>query len=382
MTAKSPTHGHGRTSVLDDVRDWWTTYLAFQSNEDADLIALWTLHSHAYQQGWTTPRLILQSVRRGSGKSTALEHLQRLGGGDVARNGSVPSKSLLVRDASKGNTLLFDEIDKWPSGEDRRAVFGVLNEGWSAEGTVRVNEQDPETGKWDAAPYPVFAPIAMAGLHRYGEVPEDVFSRALTVHLKPGTTGTYTKTRWAKLHAPAEELKAEIEAWAEGVTLPEVEPSDELDGRRADAWEPILQIAQSIGDDWPDRVHAMIEAEIVTTMETTETEHRTLWQLASHDTYLAWTDDNQPLGDVAPTREILARLHRINPIRWDGDWGILTPRRYAEYMAEGGVHPVRFYLDNERVRGYRRVDHESNWLEFGLLPDGNVVRLWKPSDVA
>jgi hypothetical protein len=190
-----------------------------------------------------------------------------IAGGSVARNGSVPSKSLLVRDASKGNTLVFDEIDKWPSGEDRRAMLGVLNEGWSAEGTVRVNEQDPETGKWDAAPYPVFASIAMAGLHRHGEVPEDVFSRAPTVHLTPGKQGTYTKTRWAKLHGPAAALKAEIEAWTGGVTLPDVEPSDELDGRRADAWEPVLQIAHAMGDGWPDRVQAMIEAEIVTTMD-------------------------------------------------------------------------------------------------------------------
>lgn len=367
-------------SILDDVREWWTTYLAFQSDQDADLIALWTLHSHTYRQGWTTPRLILQSVRRGSGKSTALEHLQRLAGGDVARNGSVPSKSLLVRDARKGNTLVFDEIDKWPSGEDRRAVFGVLNEGWSAEGTVRVNEQDPETGKWDAVPYPVFAPIAMAGLHRHGEVPEDVFSRALTVHLTPGKQGTYTKTRWAKLHEPAATLKAEIEAWTAGVTLPDVEPSDELDGRRADAWEPVLQVAHAIGGDWPDRVQAMIEAEIVTTMETTETEHRALWQIASHDTYRAW-HEGEPLGEEAPTREILARLHRINPIRWDGDWGTLSPRRYAEYMGEGGVHPARFYVGGDRVRGYRRADHVANWVDLGLMPANSPLRLVKPSEL-
>lgn len=368
-------------TILDETRAWWTTYLAFQTSKDADLIALWTLHSHTFRQGWTTPRLILQSVRRGSGKSTALEHLHRLGGGDVARNGSVPTKSLLVRDASKGNTLLFDEIDKWPSGEDRRAVFGVLNEGWSAEGTVRVNEQDPETGKWDAVPYPVFAPIAMAGLHRYGEVPEDVFSRALTVHLTPGKRGTYTKTRWAKLHGPAADLKGRIASWAADVVLPEVDPSEELDGRRADAWEPILQIAHAIGGDWPEKVETMIEAEVVTELESAEAEHWALWQIASRDTYRAW-HEGEPLEEQAPTRELLERLYRINPQRWDSEFGRLSARRYAEFMAEGGVAPVRFYVDGNRVRGYCKADHLANWTDLGLVTEPTVVRLVRPSEVA
>src|SRR5215211_6158650 len=64
--------------LLDDVRAWLTRFISTVAEADLDLLTLWAAHTHLVVETYTTPRLQLDSPVPESGKTTCLEHLQRL----------------------------------------------------------------------------------------------------------------------------------------------------------------------------------------------------------------------------------------------------------------------------------------------------------------
>jgi hypothetical protein len=68
----------GTGSTLDDVREWLGRFICTVADNDLDLLALWAAHTHLCHETYTTPRLVLDSLVPGSGKTTVLEHLERL----------------------------------------------------------------------------------------------------------------------------------------------------------------------------------------------------------------------------------------------------------------------------------------------------------------
>src|SRR3954453_5706149 len=65
-------------TVLDEVRAWLDRYICTVGENDLDLLALWAAHTHLVVEPYTSPRLVLDSPVPGSGKTTTLEHLERL----------------------------------------------------------------------------------------------------------------------------------------------------------------------------------------------------------------------------------------------------------------------------------------------------------------
>lgn len=63
---------------LDEVREWFARFVCTVDESDLDLLTLWAAHTHLVVETYTTPRLILDSPVPGSGKTTVLEHLERM----------------------------------------------------------------------------------------------------------------------------------------------------------------------------------------------------------------------------------------------------------------------------------------------------------------
>jgi hypothetical protein len=82
--------------VLDAVRGWLTRFVRTMHEHDLDLLTLWAAHSHLTAVLFTSPRLVLDSPVPGSGKTTCLEHLQRLCL-DPVQMASLSSPALLTR---------------------------------------------------------------------------------------------------------------------------------------------------------------------------------------------------------------------------------------------------------------------------------------------
>ena len=120
--------------LLDAVRDWFARFVCVVHEADLDLLALWTVHTHLVEETYTTPRLQLDSPIPESGKTTTLEHMQRLCVKPV-QMATISSPALLTRMLVTGiRTLLFDEADRSlrPDKEGVADLLAVINSGTSA----------------------------------------------------------------------------------------------------------------------------------------------------------------------------------------------------------------------------------------------------------
>ena len=107
--------------------------------------------------------------------------------------------------------------------------------------------------------FPVFCPKVLAGIG--SAVPDTVRDRSVDVQLvrkKPGEK--LPKLRQAILRQETAPIREALGTWASTAVIPlrAAEPSvpDELHDRAADAWEPLLAIADSAGGDWPTRARS------------------------------------------------------------------------------------------------------------------------------
>jgi hypothetical protein len=130
-----------------------------QLEEDEYLaVALWAMHTHAFDQYRVTPRLVLVSPVRGCGKTTLLDML-----GALCRHGrrfdGVTAAALFRLIETMRPTLLLDEIDthSLASGNLR----GVLNSGHRRGGcSVRAGRSG--SGQHEVHEFATFSPVALA----------------------------------------------------------------------------------------------------------------------------------------------------------------------------------------------------------------------------
>ena len=120
--------------LLDELGAFITRFQVLPSQQVTDLLALWVLHTHAFDAAWATPYLRITSAAPGVGKTLLLEILATL-----VRHGwhaVNPSVAVLYRkiDAHQP-TLLLDEMDNYPVDE-RRDALSVLNAGYKRGATV------------------------------------------------------------------------------------------------------------------------------------------------------------------------------------------------------------------------------------------------------
>src|SRR5690606_25804692 len=123
--------------LLGEVRAWLARFVVTMSGDDLDLLALWAAHTHVCVETYTTPRLVLDSPVPGSGKTTVLEHLERLCMHPV-QMASLSSPALLTRMLDAGlRTLLIDEADRSlsPDKPEVAELIAVLNSGYKRGGT-------------------------------------------------------------------------------------------------------------------------------------------------------------------------------------------------------------------------------------------------------
>jgi 5S rRNA maturation endonuclease (ribonuclease M5) len=104
--------------LLDEIRGFIVRFVVLPSDAAADLLALWVLHTHAFEAFWATPYLRVTSATPDSAKTLLLEVLA-----SITRRGwheVNPSTAVLYRKIDRQQpTLLLDEMDNYPL-DDRR----------------------------------------------------------------------------------------------------------------------------------------------------------------------------------------------------------------------------------------------------------------------
>jgi hypothetical protein len=378
----------GNARTLNNVRAWFGRYVSTVHPSDLDLLALWAAHTHLCVETYTTPRLLLDSPVPGSGKTTTLEHLDKLCLSPV-QMATLSSPAMLARllDASL-RTLLIDEADRSlsPDKEGIGDLLAVLNSGYKRGGTRPVLTPS-KGGDWKVKEMPTFAPVAMAG--NSPNLPEDTRSRSIRVLLMPDVDGSIEESDWEWIEDDARQLGKALAAWADSVrdavriTRPDLPP--EIRGRARERWSPLKRVAEAAGGRWPAVVDALALEDIAEQElareegAVTQRPHVVLMQHLAE----VWEDDEP----FVPTEVLINRLVEAHPDTW-GEFSSFGKRLTAQRlgrMLSGNykIHTSR--PDANGSRGYTLGSVSTAFRRFGLtLPNkpAEPAEPARPADLA
>jgi len=242
--------------LLVDLVAYVKKFVIFQRDAEAVAVALWVVHTHAFEAADATPYIAVSSPEKESGKSKLLEALSLV----VARpwDAITPSDATIFRKIDKDSpTLLLDEADTIfnPRGEFEQ-LRGILNAGFQRGKTIpRMIGEGKNLRVYD---FKTFSPKALAGI---GKLPDTIAGRSIPVRLQRKADDEHVERFRVRLARPdATKLRDAAGTWA-GAHLDELRDAwpklpDELSDRQQDIWEPLLAIADKASDDWGRRARA------------------------------------------------------------------------------------------------------------------------------
>lgn len=357
--------------LLDDTRKFISRFCAFPSAACLDAVTLWAAHAHMVEHFHTSPRLALLSPEPESGKTRVLEILDLLTPESMLIFS--PSVAAIFRKLAQDQvTLLFDECDtiftkrgKDDQNEDLRAL---LNSGY------RKGAHIPRCvgTKHEVQDFKVFAACALAGI---GELPDTIMTRAIVIRMRRRAANEQVEQFRSRMHEqPGHELRARLLEWAAmvgpvaGNAWPELPPG--ITDRRAEAWEPLIAVADQAGGHWPETVrNACIE------LCRQATDRRiSLGLRLLADLRLIFQD-----RDVLSTNSILAMLCGMDPYKYDAQGEVyiaedapwaelrgkpLDSRGLARMLRKYDVTSTKIRQGDKTLQGYRREDLWDAWQRY------------------
>lgn len=261
MTATANTADSG--TVLDTIRELITEYVALPNEALADVLTLYTLHTHTFlvekcaddedenrsrtvlsrKAPKTTPYIYITSQGPGSGKTRLMEVMMEICAKSQLFSGMTgPTMFRMIE--SRRPTIFLDEVDTIYSGSKNEELRGVLNSGYKHNGSIPRVDPSSEDGFRD---FSTFCPKVLAGIDN-GQVPSTVMDRSIVVRMVK-TVGKVAPFYSEDVEELADEIKDDIQAWvaANLDTLNSREnrpaPIDGLSDRQNDIIRPLLTIA-------------------------------------------------------------------------------------------------------------------------------------------
>ena len=356
--------------TLNELRDWFKTYIHFQKESDAEILALWVFHTWLIPDYlYTSPRLNVKSSTPGSGKTTTFEHAAKL-----SRNGelisSVTSPAAIKAMAKGGWTMFIDEADRnlirtRPGYAD---IISIINTGYKFGATAPTNTPR-KGGSWELEKFPTFAPIAMAG--NGTQLPNDTLERCINIHLLKDVRSQVQETDWEKLDAPinalADALANSANENKDWIKSQEPELPEGCVNRHRERWKPLAKIAAAAGEPWASRIFEIIQQDIEVVNA----------QIASGDAFTAphilLMQDLQVIyGDQAqfiPSMSLIQKLRTMNPVQWgvENPFGKeLTQQKMGRLLTDGwSIYSERHRESDSR--GYHSSQFYRAWENLGLL---------------
>jgi hypothetical protein len=330
------------------------------TNEQADLVALWTVHTHALDAADCTPYLSITSAEKRSGKTRLLEVLAPL----VAQpwlTGRVTPAVLVRKVAAEMATLLLDESDAAFKGDREYAetLRGVLNAGFRRGGMASLCVGQGANLSYQD--FPVFGAKAIAGI---GKLPDTVADRSIPIELRRRRSGeAVERFRLRKVGPEALPLQSGTAAWAEAhlEALSDAEPElpNELDDRAQDIIEPLLAIADEVGGGWPKRAR---EAAVKLLTGEHREDSESLGVRLLRDVRTVFNGEG---AERLTTGKILERLREPDDAPWRSLRGEpLDANRLARLLKPYGVKPENMREGSSTFRGYRRASFEDAWERY------------------
>jgi hypothetical protein len=346
------------SALLDRVVAFVTKYLAC-TPEQADVIALFVVHTYCFGAAEATPYLTVTAPEKASGKTRLLEVLDAV----VARpwfTGRVTTAALVRKVSSESPTLLLDESDAAfrSNKEYAEALRGVLNAGYRVGGKTSLTVRRGDN--WESADFSTFCPKVIAGI---GSLPDTIASRAIPIGLKrlaPGETVERFYRRDAD--AEAKPLRDELSTWSERnlSTLQGARPEklDELSERTFDVWEPLLAIADAVGEDWPER--ARRAARVLSGSSDPRDDSLGVQLLADiRIVFVNW------LKGRLSSASLVEKLRLLDESPW-AEWNYrgLTAHSLARLLRPYDIEPTAWNTTDGYARGYLRSQFSDAFMRY------------------
>ena len=228
-------------------------------------LALWAIHTWTHKYQDSTPYILVTSPAAESGKSTALEVLATLAYAPVMEVGMTASN--LVDYANDGRTVMIDEADEL--GKDKQ-FKAAINSGYKQSGFIT-----RKRGK-EQVRYSTYSPKVIAGIAREKMPVEGAtLTRCINIKLQRALPGEVKKfrPRHPETKATLAEITDWLRTWADmnGAVIadsyPEVPAS--IGNRAAELWEPLLGVAEALGDEiaaeargWAEQIQGQADKQV------------------------------------------------------------------------------------------------------------------------
>jgi hypothetical protein len=322
-------------------------------------VALFVLHTWAFEAAHATPYLVVESPEKQSGKTRLLEVLELLCW-EPLKVASITAAALFQSVNGHHSTLLIDEADAIFAGNSERNedLRAVLNAG-NVPGSKAIR------GGKDGNPivYDVYCPKAIAGIAT-GRLPDTVRDRAIVVAIdrKPKHERV-ERLRRHRLEGELEALREQLRAWAlayqEGLHAYDLpEPLEQISDRLEEAWEPLLAIADLAGGKYPMKARDAAQELASEGDDAASPAHTLLIALRE-----VFADE-----DKLASRQIAARLNENEQLpfgAWNDGKGI-TPAEIARLLKRYRIKPRTVRLpDGETLKGYHVEQFVSSWELYG-----------------
>jgi hypothetical protein len=355
-----PTEPNEGAGLLDEIESRLHRYVSLSSDRLA-VVALWVLHTHAFEAAEATPYLLITSPERESGKTRLLEVLD-LYAARTWLTGRVTAAVVTRKIDAEQPTLLLDESDRaFGAGpEYAEALTGILNTGYRRGGRASVCvAHGANIGYRDLS---TFCPKAIAGLGR--SLPDTVASRGLPITMSRRTQAeTVARFRRREAAEEAEPIYKACTSWAEAhfEALREARPElpNELGDRAADCVEPLLAIADLAGGDWPEKARKAVVA-LYSDMRHEDESHGVLLLRDVRGVF-----DGRGLDKMA-SATVIASLIEIEDSPW-AEWRGrgLTVHGLAHLLKPYRVRPRTIRLEDGRTpKGYKREQFREAWARY------------------
>jgi hypothetical protein len=251
-------------NILDALCVYLRRFVTFQSQEQAEICALWALHTWLIEAFDYTAYFHVFSAEKRSGKTKLLDCLEL-----VTRKpwrAVSPSVAVLFRRVERDRpSLLFDEIDTVFSGgakdEDTKQLRAFINAGYErgAGNFSRCTGPNKDV----LQDFDPFCPKALAGIGRV--LHDTVDDRTLKIELeRQSREQKAERFRKREVRAEVADLNAELGALEQDKALIEklrkARPDlpEELNDRQQEICEPLAALADLAGGQWPEKARTAL----------------------------------------------------------------------------------------------------------------------------
>ena len=331
-----------------------------------ELLALWTVHTHAVNAFYHTPRLAVTAPEKGCGKSVVLDFLDLLVPRPV-KTENVSTAVVFRLTSEHQPVLLCDEVDTYLKSRDE--LVGILNGGHKRG--AKVYRCEGESNKVKG--FKAFAAVATAGI---GKLPATLGDRSIPLRMRrAGKDERIIPLRQDRAHHE-KELKRKAMRWAadhfDKLSKSDPETPDWMFNRAADNWRPLFAVADAVGGAWPERARNIAA---VLSNETVSEESYRLMALRDLDNLF-----RERAVEYLLSEEVVEAFKQIEERPW-ADWkgkNGFTTNQLARLLEEFDIRPKAIKAASSR-RGYQIKDCKAVFAAY--LPPQTATPL-QPNETA